>query len=148
MDLFGEKIGYYNRYNTGLLKKNRIDKRGIETIDYINYPPNERAAFKTNSELYARELIKRNGISDQNEIYRNRIYDKFSRDSDRKTDYFNRKNVKLNKYIEKLRNVFKNAYLKALKEGYSQSAAENIAQKKTDKKKKELMSKLNQRFPF
>jgi len=148
MDLFGEKIGYYNRNNTGLLNKNTIDNRGIEAINYINYSINERTAFKTNSELYARELIKRNGISDQNEIYKNRMYDKYTKNNNKKITYLRLKEEQLETIAYDLRDDFKLSYMKALNEGYSQSAAEKIAQEKTDKKKKIKMDEFHQTYPF
>lgn len=131
MNLFGEITGTQRSISGLISGKDRYDRRN-----------------KAVSELYASELIKRNGLSDQKQLYKNEMYSKYSLSDDKKIRFIFKKNVHLDKVIGKLRDAFIVSYKKALQEGYSQSAAERIAQAKTDKKKEVLMEKHNAKFPF
>lgn len=134
MNLFGEITGTQRIPLTDL----------IETRNSIINSNKNKAA----SELYASELIKRNGLSDQKQLYKNEIYSLYSENDTDKKSYFTDKNKKLNKTAGILRDAFVVSYKKALQEGYSQSAAERIAQAKTNKKKEVLMEKYNTKYPF
>lgn len=146
MDLFGEKIGY-KRYPDNTLIKRTINNDGkdISLAYNLNYNLGERININAQSELYARELIKRNGISDQNTIKKNNIY---QRNYNRQDNYQYDKIQDLEIISRRLRNDFRDSYKKALQEGYSQSESEKISQIKTDKKKMILMQDHNNKFPF
>lgn len=144
MDLFGEKIGT-KRYR-GKILKSGINNDGTYDKEIENiYTLRERNDRVVNSKLYASELIKRNRISNQDELYKNDIYGLYYRN---KNIYFEEKKNDLLRISDNLKQDYIHFYEKALNKGYSQSLAEKISSNKTDKNKIMFLDEHKREYPF